>query len=517
MKSVTNNYKTNIKTFGREFDSIITYEIDNEEIEIGNEDLNSISLNYEGGLLKSVMKQLVIDSNEEIPLNTIINFKFGLKIEDSFEYIDYGNFIVYEIEKQEDLRSWKIKCYDKMLYSMINYESMNITYPITIKNYISAICTKLGLTFANTNDTFANYNREINREIYLDTNNNSIGYTFRDVLDELAEVTASTICINNNDELEIRYINNTNEGLDEESLKNINVNFGEKFGPVNVIVLSRSAGADNIYYPAELPENPCELKIEDNQIMNGNDRNDYMPDIYNQLNGLEYYVNDFASIGITYLELCDKYNITVDSKTYSCILFNDEINIKQGLEENIFTKNPDEDVTNYKYASTTDKKLNTAYIMAKKNESEIEAVSRTVDYNSNSINEVNAKLTSQDLKIDIISTNIDTESGNITEVTTTNGFTFNSNGLNVSSSNEGYNTQIDTQGTYYKDGNTILSQTTKDGTITKDLALYGTYYYGINDNVSIENFTKDDAMFVAMLYNDNNNEQCFGHFYNGSD
>lgn len=57
----------------------------------------------------------------------------------------------------------------------------------------------------------------------------NIGYKYRDVLDDLSEVTGSCICINNNDELELRYINNTNDTIDEEFFKDINVNFGEKY------------------------------------------------------------------------------------------------------------------------------------------------------------------------------------------------------------------------------------------------------------------------------------------------
>lgn len=572
MKTHTTGFKENISLFGKEIDSKITYELNGEIIELGTEDLNSVTPHYEGAILKSVMKQLDIDSNVEIPLETILTYQFGVKVENSYEYISFGNYVVYSIEKQEDTNSYKIICYDKMLYSMKSYESMNITYPITIKNYINAICNHLGLNFKNANETFANYDKTITSELYLDENGDDLGYTFRDVLDELAQVTASTICINeNDDELEIRYINNTkplpkeytevdyiqsdgtqyidtginadyklsidikmtnllptqkhmgtmknnngtyirhhfqtapsnNQGyvsyyvettrydlkqtseiinphiykidvynkkikydneqeieiqrtdfdtqlnywlfwrnrnenlgaqdkgnfriyyckmyvqdvlvrdfipcyrnsdnevgiydlvndtfytnngtgtftygkekydtIDEEYLKDVNVNFGEKFGPVNTIVLSRSAGADNIYYPSVLPENPYELKISDNQIMNGNDRADYMPDIYNKLNGLEYYINDFSSPGIAYYNLCDRYNVKISNNTYSCVIFNDELIVTQGLEENIYTEMPEQTETDYTKADKTDRKINQTILSVDKQNQKIEA------------------------------------------------------------------------------------------------------------------------------------------------
>ena len=288
------------------------------------------------------MKQLDIDSNVEIPVGTVLRYEFGVKVDGEYEYINFGNYIVKEIEKQEDTNSYLITCYDKMLYSMIEYTGLSVEYPVTIRDYINAICESIGLTFKNKNEEFANYDKQITKELYLSEEGTSLGYTYRDVLDELAQVTAGVICINENDELEIRYINNTGDTIDEEYLKDVNVTFGEKYGAINTIVLSRSANSDNVYYPQELPENPVEFKISDNQIMNFNDRSDYLPDIYEKLNGLEFYINDFSSTGITYYDLYDLYNVKIGDNTYPCLMLNDEILITQGLEENIFVDRPEE-------------------------------------------------------------------------------------------------------------------------------------------------------------------------------
>lgn len=386
MKIHTNAFKEQIKEMGRELDSKITYTLNGVNVELGKEQLNSITPTYQGALLKSVMKELDIDSNVYIPEKTILNYQFGVKVNGEYEYINFGNYVVYKAEKQEDTNSYKLTCYDKMLYSMINYEKMDITYPISIRDYIKAICDKLGLTFKNANSIFANYDKEIANELYLDENSNSLGYTFRDVLDELSQVTASCICINGNDELEIRYINETNDTIDEEFLKDINVNFGEKYGPINTIVLSRSADSDNIYYPETLPENPFEFKISDNQIMNFNDRVNYLPDIYSKLNGIEFYINDFSSTGICYYELLDRYNVKIGDNTYSCIMLNDEINITQGLEENIYTEIPEETETDYTKADKTDRKTNQAYIIVNKQNQQIESVTSKVQEVQDNLN-----------------------------------------------------------------------------------------------------------------------------------
>ena len=411
MKVHTEGFKYQIKEMGRELDSKISYTLNGVNVELGKEQLNSITPTYQGALLKSVMKELDIDSNVYIPEKTILNYQFGVKVNGEYEYINFGNYVVYKAEKQEDTNSYKLTCYDKMLYSMVDYEKMNITYPISIRDYIKAICDKLGLTFANANDTFANYDKQIQNELYLDEDENSLGYTFRDVLDELSQVTASCICINGNDELEIRYINDTNDTIDEEFLKDVNVKFGEKFGAVNTIVLSRSADSDNVYYPETLPENPYEFKISDNQIMNFNDRSDYLPDIYEKLNGLEFYINDFSSTGICYYELLDRYNVKVGDNTYSCVMFNDEMLVTQGLEENIFTEMPKETETDYKKADTTDRRINQTYLIVDKQNQKIEGVINQIGDRTEKTTTITADIDGLNSKVSNIADLTNTVSG----------------------------------------------------------------------------------------------------------
>ena len=377
MKVHTSQFKEDIKTIGKQLDSKIIYELDGVVQTLTSEQLNSITPTFQGAILKSVMKELDIDSNIDIPIGTEVNYQFGLKTEGDFEYVNYGNYIVYSSEKQEDYDSYKIVCYDKMLYSMKKNEDLGVTYPISVRDYLKALCNKLGLQFKNANDYFANYGRMIQKELYV-----SLDYTYRDILDELAQVTSSTICLNENDELELRYIsNNAVDTIDEEYLKDINVNFGQKYGPVNSIVLSRSAESDNVYLQDEesiQANGLCELKIVDNQIMNWNDRSDYLPEILAELDGLEYYINDFVSTGIAYLDLCDRYNVKIGDNTYSCVMLNDELEVTQGLVENIHTDMPEETETDYTKADKTDRKINNVSIIVDKQQKQIELLANKI-------------------------------------------------------------------------------------------------------------------------------------------
>ncbi len=427
MKEITNKFKKEITSYGRMLDTVITYTIDDKEYFLDSDTLFSVTPHFEGNILKSVMKQLDIESSEAIPKNTIINVKFGVQVDLSltvaevhnmkvnrfnslpinlltpglkgFEYIDLGDYIVSkEPDYNADSISYSHVCYDMMLYSMKDYEKMNITFPLTVKNYIKKICDFLGLTFANYNDTFVNCDKQLTEDYYL-----GYDYTFRDVLDELAQVTASTICINSKNELEIRYISEESvTELNEDYFKDTNVTFDNEYGPINSIVLSRSGESDNVFLQDEDSVNKnglCELKIVNNQIMNYNNRSEYLPEILGKLNGLKYFTNDFDSYGICFLDLCDRYTANVHGKLYSCVLFNDEIKITQGLEETIYTEMPTETKTDYAKADKTDQKINKAYIIMDKVNKKLESVISEVQEKSKKLTEIEQSVDSISQKV----------------------------------------------------------------------------------------------------------------------
>ena len=373
MRAHTQKFKIQIKELGREIDSRITFG-DNV---ITSEEIFSVSPVINGEILKSSMKELDFESSVQVPLYTILTYEFGLKVNGEYEYLNYGNFIVHSSEYNEDTKTYQYTCYDVMLFSMKEYTTLqNGTFPMTIRDYLTNLCLDCSLLFKNTNDTFPNYDKVIESDLYA-----NLGYTYRDIFDELSAVTASTICSDSNNLIEVRYITETNDTIDEEYLKDINVKFGEKYGPVNSIVLSRSAESDNIYLQDEESVNLnglCEIKIIDNQIMNNNDRSEYLPAILEKLNGLEYYLNDFTSTGILSYELCDRCSVKIGENTYNCVLFNDEVKISQGLTEDIYTDKPKESVTDYTKSDKTDRKINQAYLMVDKQNQTIEGLTSKV-------------------------------------------------------------------------------------------------------------------------------------------
>lgn len=379
MKAHTSGFKQGLIELGRELKGVINY--GNTTLE---EEIYTITPHYEADLLKSVMKQLDLELSVDIPLGTVINCQVGIKVGNNYEMLNYGNYVVYNSEKQEDTGTFKITCYDKLLYSMKQNEDLNVTYPISIRNYLVALANKIGLTVAT--QTFYNSGLTIPSELYL-----GLDYTYRDILDEIAQATGSIIALNENDEIEVRYPTQTNDTIDEDFLKDVNVDFGQKYGVINSIVLSRSGESDNVYLRDEesVTENGLtEIKIVDNQIMNFNNRSDFLQGILDALDGLYYYMNDFNSTGILYYEVGDLYNVQIGENTYQCLMLNDEINVTTGIEEIIHTDLPEQSETDYEKADKTDRRINQTYLIVDKQNQRIDSVVSNVTEQNNKISQI---------------------------------------------------------------------------------------------------------------------------------
>lgn len=358
---------------------------------ISGDDLKNFNPVVNSDLLKSVMKEFYFETPKLIEKGTIINAKQGILVNGVYEYIDYGDYIVKESEYNPNNKTYSYKCYDYMLKTMIDYKKLNITYPITIKDYIKAICTYCDLEFASYNNDFVNSTKTIKEDYFSNGN-----YTFRDILEFLAQLVSGWICIDKNNKVEVRYTNETNENFDGDYIRNINVNFTKKFGPVNSVVFSRGNGSDNIYRKDDnsIAQNGlCEIKISNNPFLEDSDRDIFIDGVFNKLKGLEFYILDVDTVGILFLEVGDLYSFQIGIKIgslksgivksglrqaqseqdgiYKCLLLNSEIKTIDGLTETQYVEEPQTSATDYKTSAPTDNSVKNAIIQTNKNSAEI--------------------------------------------------------------------------------------------------------------------------------------------------
>lgn len=311
----------------------------------------------------------------ELTLKEPIDGDIYVEVEAKYgEYTQTKTYGAYHLKEEAtydaNKKTYLHKTFNNLLKSMVDYQPVNVSYPCTIFNFFQAIVSAIGYT---TNiASLPNGNQQIQVDIF-----ENIGFTYRDVLDDIAVANGVLFYIDGN-ELKVATLGGNAITIDDDVLKNQNIQFGEHFGPINTIVLSRSGESDNIYYPTTLPENPVEFKIVDNQLMNENNRDEFLPALYNQLNGIEYDIYDTELTGWGDVRPLQSVNFETGNNTYSSYIFNNEITLTDGYKQAIYNEFPEETETDYKAASKTDKTINQAYIIVRKNEAEIESLARKV-------------------------------------------------------------------------------------------------------------------------------------------
>ena len=393
MRTHTSNFKNSL-TGIRETDNKIIYTTDGQTKTLTADNIFRLSKTTNTDLFKTVMKTFEFESDIKIPNNTTFNLQSGLLVNGSYEYLNYGNYITKD-KPEYDLNSkrYTYTCYDKMLYTMVNYaKPTGLTFPISVRNYINTLATTCGLTFAKASSTFVNYDKEIAQDNFEEGN-----YTFRDILDYLAQVVGGWFIINDDDELDIKYPTETNEEFSNDYLLNINVDFNKKYGPINSLVFSRSSGADNIYRKDDTSiatNGLCEIKFSDNPFLNGTDRDNFIDGIFNEIKGLEFYVMDIETTGLMFLDIGDLYEFRLDkdlqalksgivksgvvkaqgftSGKRKCLMLNDELDLTSGINEKTYNDEPETTETDYKSASLSDNEIKQAILTVNKATAEIE-------------------------------------------------------------------------------------------------------------------------------------------------
>ena len=371
MKNIDNTFKEDIRTYGRQLDFKI--KVNNIEVDIDNFSYIKPSMN--ASLFKTIMHAVKFDTKYNLNRKDKINIEAGIKVnEPTYKYIEYNSYYLYSSEREEDTLSYTVMAYDKMIESMIDYD-LELSEEITLREYLIIICERLSWNTSNIPATFINSTKLVNPALHV-----GIGYTFRDVLDEIATLSCSALVFIN-DELYLKYPEETNEEIDESYLDEDSITIGEKVF-FNSLVFSRAEESDNIFRKDDddISENGLhEYRISDNQLLSTNDRDLYIDEMFNYIKTFEFYAFDIKTKGILFLEAYDRFNLVLGGQTYSTIVLNDEISFDDGLTEDLYMDAPEETETEYKCADKTDRKINQAYILVDKQNQKIESLTSNIE------------------------------------------------------------------------------------------------------------------------------------------
>lgn len=493
-------FKEAINEYGRQITASFNY----RGVTYKGEQIISMNPHYEGSLLKTVMKCLDIELDGELLEETsaivglaiagkavagvdsatvggiIMTPKFGVKApsDADYSYIEYGTYLIKDSKKDEESNTISLECYDLMLKSMIPYDlSLDYTQGVTVKDFLDAICDRLEWKKGYT--TFHNCDVLIDEEKY------DISDTFRDVLDDIAEVAGGMIGFVG-DALTVIYPTSNGEVIDEESLKSLTI--GKKYGPINSVVLSRAPQEDNIYRkdPNSIEQyGLTEIRIENNQIIDTH-REDFMEGICNALFGLSFEVYELESFGIGYLNFGELFAIkTADGVEHKALMLCDDLQITQGVSETSKLEEPEITETDYSAASETDKTLRKTILRVDKQNNEISALVSKTEKMESGLAEVTKKA-ELIMDADSVDIKISEAINGIDSIETSTGYTFDKDGLNIHKSGEEMHNTLDNNGMYVRKNSEDILVADKDG--VNAINLTARKYLIVGNNARFEDY-----------------------------
>ena len=174
--------------------------------------------------------------------------------------------------------------------------------------------------------SFANSTEIVTEDKYA-----GLEYTYRDVLDHIAEVAGMTVGIKNG-KLDIWGLNSTGLVIDYKRSRKLKI--GEEVGAFNILNLTREPQHDNYAYPetwSNIPlDDRVEYVIENNQIAD-KDREHFAPLIFNQISALNYHTFTADTFGWGVFDVGDIVTVRdLDGTEYQSIITS-ELNKSTGM------------------------------------------------------------------------------------------------------------------------------------------------------------------------------------------
>jgi hypothetical protein len=262
-------------------------------------DLAGIAISTRGGIGRTVMRELKGSfAGEHNVLDNYVTAHIGTRVSSTPTYVNYGSFKVVEIKQVDDSDLTEFRGYDKMYEFQQQYElEIDFTTPKTIKQILQAICDEVGVTLGTA--SFVNDDIEYLADPFV-----GVGYTYRDVLEDIAEASGSVAIIDEDDELVLKSVGSSVETITQADVFESKVQ--SLWGELNRVTLSRIE-VDNILEQDDdsIEEYGLfEYKIVDNIVVD-QDREAYVSPLFTHLFGLKYYPCRVKTFGLLWLEVGD--------------------------------------------------------------------------------------------------------------------------------------------------------------------------------------------------------------------
>lgn len=460
----------------------------------------------------------IVDRNREI------NIEKGqvLKVYFSAEEENYiricPSFYIHTVERDEITNALTVTAYDLVNEATLHeIRELGLVAPYTIKNVVEQISSFLGLSVNITDSAFDTE--------YSEGANLSGDETLRSVLDSIAEVTQTIYFINHNEELVFKRLDKSGEA---DLVINKNAYFELKAKNATTIT--------NIGHSTELGDNVSGTDnsgviqyVRDNPFWNmRNDISELLTAAIERVSGLTINQFNLKWRGNFLLELGDKIRIATKDDSYiDTYVLDDSIKYTGGLSESTsWEYTPESNQMTSSNPVTVGEKLNQTFAKVDKVKREISLVAQETADNANKISsliintdEISATVTTiskevedsntinnerineltkeVSLKVDADAVNISInkalEEGVDKVKTSSKNYTFDDTGLNISSSDSEFNTEITEDGMRIYKHNTEVLTANNEGVTAADL--HAKTFLIIGENSRLEDRGNRTACF----------------------
>lgn len=474
---------------------------------------------YENRAIQSFEHETTMISDKKIAGSCVLGKATIQMLNDSNKYSDFknqwiktvfGSFYVYKVEPVQEKISIKLECYDIKYKLDTPYDSSKHTFPCTLKEWRNSIFTACDVEYDDSD--FPNSDLELEEEPYV-----SSGSTNREVISMIAQAGASAVETINDVFYFIWFSTTSYEVKDWIELTTEN----KKSSPINRVVLGRGDVEDNVSYPEGEITEPVDFRIDNNYILDPQDtstENDLryttIKPIYEQVNGFSYLIFSMRSQSISnrlsirlgeivkFLDIwgneLEGYVMTKKTKWLGGSLDNDNSyevtlsaeEISESSTETTYSSNLRSEVLSVERKA--DKAAGQVQDLVKSNEENTERLSKlelNTDSISTSVSNIQTSLTNNYYTKEETTSAVDKEisesetvkqltekvtsltqtaekvslevkniqENGVDKVTTSTGFTFNEDGLNISKSDSEMNNLVDNLGMYvFKNGSEVF-------------------------------------------------------------
>lgn len=226
--------------------SLIEVGEDANKVFQGDDKLSSVKLEASASWLGTGMKKLAFTllTLDEDLVGRTFRLKSGLKLSNgNWEDLDYGTFLVTEQLKNLEAKKTEFVAFDNMVKFCVPYNSENHVFPCKVHEFIQQICVALSVENGMAGEDAKYLHKDLDLPVDYFAKIN--GLTYRDVLTQIAEATATTALIGRDDKLYLKKLaKEPVEQLTDAEMRKFKVE--PKYGAVNTLVLAREPQGDKV-------------------------------------------------------------------------------------------------------------------------------------------------------------------------------------------------------------------------------------------------------------------------------